>query len=160
PRHKFGMYPRIRTLFEQRADQYHHYQTKHREDELLIKVEEALRQLERLRMPLTQKNICAIVGKSPDALRRYPRVKDLLQQHNRLSQSRKRFLAKIKGDELHQRIEAIIRELEDLGQSVTLAAICSRIGIRQEELIHYPQIETLIKQIKENYRQHRLEQAK
>src|SRR2546430_15301164 len=111
-------------------------------------------------MPLTQKNICAIVGKSPDALRRYPRVKDLLQQHNRLSQSRKRFLAKIKGDELHQRIEAIIRELEDLGQSVTLAAICSRIGIRQEELIHYPQIETLIKQIKENYRQHRLEQAK
>src|SRR5947208_2202590 len=95
PRHKFGMYPRIRTLFEQRADQYHHYQTKHREDELLIKVEEALRQLERLRMPLTQKNICAIVGKSPDALRRYPRVKDLLQQHNRLSQSRKRFLAKI-----------------------------------------------------------------
>jgi hypothetical protein len=52
PQYKFNMYPRIKVLFEQRADQYRHYRTKKHEDELLIQVDEAIKQLEMLGLPI------------------------------------------------------------------------------------------------------------
>jgi hypothetical protein len=157
PQYRFNMYPHVKALFEQRASQYRHQKTKEHEDELLLKVVEAVKQLEMLELPISHKSICEIVGKSPDTLYRLPRVKDLLQQYNRLNQGRKKFQAKLNGDELYTRIVLTMKQLEDFGQSVTLAAVCKSIGIQKSELIHYPQVETLIKQIREKDRQHRVE---
>jgi transcriptional antiterminator Rof (Rho-off) len=80
----FRDHPRINMLLKEGMKKYQasHDLKRHqeREEELLLEVESAIRELEASHRPVTQKAVGRIVGKRPENLKVYPRIQALLQQ--------------------------------------------------------------------------------
>ncbi len=158
PAAHFYVYPRVKSLFEQRVDQYYQYQTeqgKQHEDELLVTVEEAIELLRNSGHSITQQNISNMVGKSQDTLLRFPRVKALLLQYTKAQQSYRRTLTKSQGskyidkvnkktiqseEELLAKVKVVMQQLESSQQKVSIRAICVAVGISQSYLYSWPSI--------------------
>jgi len=159
----------IRSLFEQRAEQQYEYQAiqrKQREEELLVKVEEAIELLKKLGKPITQQSLGDIVGNSPDTLRKFVRVRELLIQYPTSQQLYSETFARTYEDkytekvrkirqreeELLTEIKTLLERLENTQQTITIKSISSKFGISQRYLYSKPQIITLVRKFNERTR--------
>ena len=124
-------YPRVRELLEQffhaqRDEHTREFQQK--EDELVRRVQIAIQMLNSLNKPVTSRNLSEMIGASYENLKRYPRVKallekvmeDCLQQRTQKKQQR--------GEELAGQVQTAIQELVALGIPVTQIAISQKVG--------------------------------
>lgn len=155
--HNFIKFASIKSLFEQRADQQYEYQAdqgKQREEELLVKVEEAIELLRKLGQPITQQSLSDIVGKSSDTLRKFVRVRELLMQYTKSQQIYAKTLARTHEDkytekvrktrqgeeELFAEIKTVLEQLENAQQTISIRALSRKFGISQSYLYSRPDV--------------------
>jgi transcriptional regulator with XRE-family HTH domain len=151
-------YPRVRELLEQffhaqRDEQAREFQQK--EDELVRRVQIAIQMLNSLNKPVTSRNLSEVIGAHYENLKRYPRVKtllekvmeDCLQQRGQKKQQR--------GEELAGQVQTAIQELMALGIPVTQIAISQKVGLSLCALKQYPLVKKIIAPIGEHNRRNR-----
>jgi transcriptional regulator with XRE-family HTH domain len=140
-------YPRVRKFVEQYTARNHKKRILQREDELVGKVEEAVRQLKAGGEAITQRAIGEIVGVDPSSLKWYPRIAVLLEQHASKLHYDSRGQSLTRERELMTEIEAAIAQLEAAGQPITQRAIARIVGVPLPNLKIYEGIDTRLKQV-------------
>jgi hypothetical protein len=155
--HNFIKFASIKSLFEQRADQQYTYQAdqgKQCEEELLVKVEEAIELLKKVGQPITQQSLSDIVGKSSDTLLKFVRVRELLMQYTKSQQLYTKTLARTHEDkntekvrktrqgeeELFAEIKTVLEQLENAQQTTSIRALCRKFGISLSYLYSRPDV--------------------
>ena len=156
-------YPRVRELLEQffhahcdeRAREF-----QHKEDELVRRVQVAIQMLNSLNKPVTSRNLSEMMGASCKNLKRYPRVKALLEKamEDRLQQRAQK--KQQRGKELAGQVQTAIQELVALGIAVTQVAISQKVGLSLCALKQYPLVKKIIAPIGEHNRHKRKEAFK
>lgn len=145
----FRYYPKVRALVDLHTGKQQSAGglPSPKEDELVIRVEGAIAQLQSLGQPITQRAIRKIVGVHISILRTYPRVNALLKQVTSIYHvDRKRAeQALLSEDELAAKVEKAVEQLERLGKSVTQRAVSAMIGVPASSLYYYPKVITFIK---------------
>jgi hypothetical protein len=158
---KLRWYPSVQALFDQRANQYYQYQMKQvyqREEALLADVEKTIKELASKGQLVTHDLVGEILGKKPQTLYRYPRVKALLQQTSSTRQTQKILAeamnvgqnkkpAKLSIEDLWGKVRAAAELLMAEQQPVTILAICAIIGLHRKHLYKYPQIIARVKEL-------------
>lgn len=142
-------YAQVRVLLGEHLLSYHLYQRQQfslREEELLSQVEEAIAELEALGIPVTQRAICAKIGRDRSVLKKYPRIKAVIVQKASGYHFYQRRSAQPVEGELMQKVEEAVANLVSLGEPVTQASIARRIRIRPEVLMLYPRVVALLEQ--------------
>jgi hypothetical protein len=159
----------IRSLFERRAEQQFEYQAiqrKQREEELLVKVAEAIELLKKLDQPITQQSLGDIVGKNLDTLRTFLLVRKLLIQYPKSQQLyskatvrtyEDKYTEKVRKirqreEELLTEIKTLLEQLENTQQTITIKSLSSKFGISEGYLYSRPEIITLIGDFNERIR--------
>jgi len=141
----------VRTIIDQHADPRCRAQLERvtqREDELLVQVEEAVGKLHSLNQRVTQKAIADIVGISQGNLRRYPRVKALLEEKAGLYHHNTRTYSRERANELAQQVKAAKEQLESSGRKVTQEAVAEMLGMTAQGLMYYPNVRLMFLQEK------------
>ena len=152
----FRDHPHINMLLKESLKKYRtlydlkRYQEK--EEELLLKVEIAIRELEASHQPVTQRAIGRIVGTRPEKLLTYPRIKALLQQKANWSQRQQEQVCSHE-DDLLVRVEIALQQLEALGKAKTLRAVGQLVGVSSTNFRLYPRVRDLLMQRIEGYRE-------
>ncbi len=148
-RSTLSTYPQVKVLLDEHLQSYHLYQHQQfalREEGLLSQVETAIAGLEALGLPVTQRAICERVGRERSILRRYPRVKALVEQKASLYHVYQRRSAQPTEEDLLQRVEEAAAELVSLGEAATRAAVVRRVKISPTVMMHYPRVVALLEQ--------------
>ncbi len=127
----------------QRMDQAHYIAS---EDELLAKLEELIRGVEKRQETITRQDIIEFLGLSKTTLRRYPRVRLLLKHLSSLPLyiDQRRQQTQLRQEKLLSKAEGAIRRLEELGQPITQRNIASFVGLSPAGLHRYPKVLTFI----------------
>ncbi len=121
------------------------------QNELLKEVEQSFQQLERSNQPMTVRNICKIVGVPMKYLRQFPRIEmGLLQKDIALSKHGKQN-ALVQNDFI-KLVEDAVKQLHNLGESLTIQRICDLTGLSRWQLRRNPQIAHLLKSAREEAR--------
>lgn len=144
-------YPSLRAIIDQHADprcRVQLAQATQRENELLARVEEAIRKLRSLNQRVTQKAIAAIVGISQGSFRRYPRVKALLEEKAGIYQHHIRTYSLKRANELAAQVQAAKEQLESSGRKATQVAVAEILGMTAQGLMAYPNIRPMLWQEK------------
>jgi hypothetical protein len=142
-------YPKVRMLVDEHLQSHHLYQLQQfalREEHLLCRMEAAITELEALGKPFTQGELCAMVGMSRSALRRYPRVNALLKQKATRHHVYQRLREQPGEEDLVQRVKEAISDLTDRGEHITPRNVARKVKISHEVLIQYPQVVLLLEQ--------------
>jgi len=142
-------YPKVRMLVDEHLQSYHLYQLQQfalREEQLLRRMEAAIAELEALGKPLTQSELCEMVGKSRSALRQYPRVNAFLEQKITRHHVYQRRREQPEEEELVRRVKVAIGDLSDDGEHITADKVARKVKISPEVLMHYPQVVVLLEQ--------------
>ena len=113
-----------------------------REEALLPRVEEAIRQLEAQGEPVRFQAIGRILGIKPSTLKAYPRVSVLIEQKGDTS-LRKRRPGRSE-EEMLIKVQMTIQELTSRGQAITYTSVAREIGIGCATLKTYAQIKVLL----------------
>ncbi len=151
-------YPRARTTLEQVTAKHRHdtkiksqqgneSRAQQREDELIKKVHKVVGHLASLGKPMTQQAISQAVGMSPRSLKRYPRVRTILEQ---LAEERRRgtqWRVQRLEDELVEKVENAIKHLEHLEQPVTQQAIGEIVAMSPSGMKRYPRVKTILAKV-------------
>jgi hypothetical protein len=139
-------YPRVRALVEQSVSRYRNRvldQKQQQEEKLVVEVESAIEQLKTQEATITQTALCKSVGVPLGKLRRYPRVRPLLEQYPTQDPSKeRRFVAR--ENDLVTRIELAVEELISSEQPLTQSSICEIVGIDSSNLRQYPQARVVL----------------
>lgn len=141
--------PKVRMLVDEHLRSYQRYhlqQVTLREEHLLRQVEVTIAELEAQGKLFTQKDLCEMVGKSRDVLRRYPRVKALLEQKLTTHHVYQRGRAEPAEEELVQRVKVALIELSDHGEHITMKKVARKVNISDVVLMQYPQVVMLLEQ--------------
>ena len=154
-------YPRVRKIVEQYRARNHEKRVLQKEDELVRKVEETVRQLKAGGEVITQRAIGEIVGVDPSSLKWYPRVAVLLEQHASKLHYDSRGQSLLRERELMIKIEAAIAQLEATGQPITQRTIARVVEVPLPNLKVYERIDTHLKQVasRRHLDHHRAEEA-
>ncbi len=156
-------YPRVKALLERRTNATRYSKSimvSHRfEDELLVKVEAAVKQLKDQGQKVTRRSIGVIVGVDPKNLTAWPRVKALLDELLGVYMPTQLIRARQREDELMIEVEQAIYQLEQLGKPVTHKAVSQIIGISPSSFRRYPSVKNLLEQKVGDYHHYRLQQA-
>jgi transcriptional regulator with XRE-family HTH domain len=142
-------YPKVRMLVDEHLQSYHLYQLQQfalREEQLLRRMEAAIAELEVLGKPLTQSELCEMVGKSRSAIRQYPRVNALLEQKATLYHVYQRRRDQPEEEELVQRVKEAIIDLSDRRERIRPDKVARKVKISTEVLMQYPQVVVLLEQ--------------
>ena len=119
------------------------------EEQVLEKIYAAIQQLQTKGEPVTQGDIADIVGIPASRMKRYPLIQPLLNRY-RWEQG----VASVKfnyprEDELIKRVEHIIEQLEDRGESISVQRMCALVGLSYQWMVKYPRINSLLHQYRE-----------
>ena len=145
----FTAWPRVKALLDELLGVYRPnilIPARQREDALLIKVEQAILQLEQLGRPVTHKAVSQMIGISTSSFRQYPRVKALLEQkvgdyhRHRIQQAQER------ETELLEQVGNAIEQLKLRGVPVTHKAVSDYVGRNRRQLTHHPRVKALLDQ--------------
>ena len=150
-------YARIRALLDEHLLSSHLYQRQQfalREEALLSQVEEAVAELEVLGTPVTQRAICAKIGRERTVMKQYPRIRAIIEQKASGYHVYQRRSAQPVEGELVQKVEEAVESLVSLGEPVTRASIARCIRISPEVLIQYPGAVAVLEQ--HGYKRRRL----
>jgi len=114
------------------------------EEQLLEQAEQAIHQLKARSKPILPGTIADLMAMSKSRLKRYPRIKKLL---NKWEQERKRerfLLGSKREDTLIKQIEPILQQLEACGEPLVLERVCHLVGLTYRWTIRkYPRIKAL-----------------
>jgi hypothetical protein len=95
---------------------------------------------------VTQRAICAKIGRVRSVLKQYPRIKAILEQKTSGYHVYQRRSAQPVEGELMQKVEEAVESLVSLGEPVTQASIVRRVRISPEVLMQYPRVVALLEQ--------------
>lgn len=114
------------------------------EEQILTQVEEAIRRLQVQGSPVLPGTIGELLGRSVRDLLQYPRVSTVLNRH-KLERSRQTVrLDRRREEELVQRVEQAIKQVEFLGKPVTQLRVCAMVGMTYQWLIQYPRVKAIL----------------
>ncbi len=152
----FRDHPRINMLLKEGMKKYQAFydlkRNQEKEEELLRKVEIAVRELEASHRPVTRRAIGKMVGKRPEKLKVYPRIESLLRQKaNWPQRQQEQVLAH--EDDLLARVEMALQQLEALGKAITLRAVGQLVGVSSANFRLYPRVRELLMQRIDAYRE-------
>jgi hypothetical protein len=151
----FRDHPHINLLLKESMKKYRAFyylkRNQEREEELILKVEFAIQELEASHHPVTRRAIGSIIGKKPEKLMIYPRLEALLQQRVNWPQRRQEQVSSHEED-LLMRVEMALQQLEALGKTKTLRAIGQLVGLSASSLHSYPSVRDLLMQRIDAYR--------
>ena len=139
-------YPRVKELLARYSGQHCHYiirRSSLREDELVAEVEMAIKHLTEMAQPLTQVSIAHSVGVNLSSLKKYPKVRKMVEQ-NAVRNHRDRVFQK--ENELLEKVEAAVEQLTALGERITQRAIGRIVGVVPSQLKWYPHVAALLEQ--------------
>jgi hypothetical protein len=121
------------------------------EEQLLEQAEQAIRQLKARSKPIQPGNIADLMAMSKSRLKRYPRIKKLLNKWEQ-ERKRERFLLDSKReDTLIKQIEPILQQLEAYGEPIVLERVCHLVGLTYRWMIRkYPRIKALFQEYQKN----------
>ncbi len=147
-RERLHTHPRLKALVDQsRGNSPESGQRAHvREAELVKLVEGVIAQLTSCGEPVTQWRVCKSVGLPQRYLERYPRLKALLAQCQG-KRTRSRLRAERQEQELLERMEQAIKELEAVGEPVLPRAVGMMIQLPFQRLDDYPRLKARLQQI-------------
>jgi transcriptional regulator with XRE-family HTH domain len=144
-------YPCLRAIIDQHADsscRAQHERAIQRENELLVQIEEAVAKLHSLNQRATQRAIADIVGISQGSLRRYPRVKALLDEKAGMYHHNTRTYSRERANELARQVQTAKEQLESSGRKVTQVAVAEMLGMSAQGLMYYPNVRLMLLQEK------------
>ncbi len=147
PAQTLGHYPRVKILLAQYNEMYYAEKTRQfmlREEELVNKVQEARDQLLSLGKAISQRNICRIVGMWGTSLKKYPRVKEVLDQYVREYYFYRNEAKKQRENGLIEKVQKAIQQLEDLQRPVTTKSVSQIVGISPVTLRSHISVRKLI----------------
>ncbi len=121
------------------------------EEQLLGQVETAIHQLKARGKPILPGSVGDLVGMTGSHLKRYPRVKKLL---NRYETERKREIFQVdpeREEELVKRVEDTLKQLEAHGEPIVLQHVCDLVGLTYSWMVRkYPRIRALFHEYQKN----------
>jgi hypothetical protein len=124
-----------------------------REDDLIIRIEEAIHMIKELGQSINQPNVCRLLGIGRYTLGHYPRARDLIHQASDEYNARLRMIERIsREDELVQRVRKCIDMLLKEGKIPTKKEISRQIGMVIAGMNKYPQVRAIIDGISGEYR--------
>jgi transcriptional regulator with XRE-family HTH domain len=139
-------YPRVKALVEQSVSRYRNRvlnQKQQQEEKLVEEVESSIEQFKTQGATITQTALRKSVGVPLGNLRRYPRVRALLEQYPSQDPSKeRRFVAR--ENDLVTRIELAVEELISAGQPLTQSSICEIVGVDSSNLRQYPRARVVL----------------
>ena len=142
-------YPKVRMLVDEHLQSYHLYQLQQfalREEQLLRRMEAAIAELEALGKPLTQRELCEMVGKSRAAIRQYPRVNTVLEQSITRHDVYQRHREQPAEEEMVLRVKEAMSGRSDHAERITVYSVARKVKISPEVLMQYPQVVVLLEQ--------------
>jgi Trp operon repressor len=155
-------YPRVKAILDQCTVKQNSYRVKNRQEReqaLVERVQVAMQMLEYKKAPMSQREVAKLVGLTLGTLHKYPRVRAILEEwskdHHRFPKRRKEApedIAEKQGEELIERVPAAIRELVDLGETISQRSVCGILGISICKLHRYPGVRTVVNQYATEYR--------
>lgn len=158
-----GTYPKVRMLVDEYLLSDHLIQLHQfalREEQLLSMVEAAIREIEALGKPFSQRDLLEKVGQNRTTLRSYPRVNAFIEQkitrHHVYQQRRK----EPEEEELLQRVREAIIDLAGCSEHVTLTKVARKVHYSPKVLMQYPQVALLVEQSRYKRRERRIEREK
>ncbi len=121
------------------------------EEQLLEQAEQAIHQLKARSKPILPGTIADLMAMSKSRLKRYPRIKKLLNKWEQ-ERKRERFLLDSKReDTLIKQIEPILQQLEACGEPLVLERVCHLVGLTYRWTIRkYPRIKALFQEYQKN----------
>jgi transcriptional regulator with XRE-family HTH domain len=140
-------YPRVSTVLNRHRLERSRQTVRldHQREEVLVqRVEQAIRQVEFLGQPVTQRRVCAMVGMTYSWLIQYPRVKAILLL---VAFSRPENVARrrrLEEEQLLAQAEQAIRQLGAWDEPVSPGRICELIGIPRTRLGTHPRLKALV----------------
>lgn len=114
------------------------------EEDLFQKVDVVLRNLESSGTHATLRSIAAEVGVSPDSLKYYPRVNEILSsffERERISREDKMVVC----------FQQAVKNLQVYGRAITWESVCDIVGMSRSGLIRYEKIVQLWRQLQERH---------
>ncbi len=128
------------------------------EEEVIEKVDEAMRRLQSLGRAITQRAISELVGVSLTRLRSYPRVRLLLRNVANKVRVQQEVERSDEEREVFEQVQVAKEYLKILDCPITYRSISERIGVPVTRLKCYPSVKALLEQ-ELNYRRHQMKQA-
>jgi hypothetical protein len=141
------MYPRVRALLDECIDEGY-YERKRgslvRSNEIVLKVKQAIHELETQGELATQLAIVRMLGMPAQNLMSYPMVKTLLSQYEPPEH-----LLSRREEKLLEEIEAAIQQLKAHGQPFSLRKLCKLTGHAKETLKNCPKVKAMLQHYSE-----------
>ena len=148
-------YPRIRAILKQVVkDGYRppHKVNQVREQALLVRVQEAVRQLEGRNYPTAQKEIAELAGIPLTTLKAYPAVRLFLAEVARRQQDLRVAKTQRRDEELLAKVQQAVPILKEAGLPLTRLMIAATVGMSTYGLRRYPRVSALVDQLTRNRR--------
>ena len=151
---RLKQYPRVRKLLSRYQTQYKeelYLPGSKLEDDLVIQVEQTLKQLEERGEPIVLQHVCDLVGLSYSRMvKKYPRIRALFREYQK-NRSRPGLSPRLTEQEKGQQVQAAIDLLVSRGESVTLRRIRQIVGLTQKQLRSSPRLKALLAQYVEKW---------
>jgi len=138
--------PHAQKLLKQIDDEVQAEQKRQQErdsDDMLIKVQQAIQQLQDCKEPVTLQAVGNIIEISSRKFIYYPKVQAIIKQHASY-QHYKTKQSRLLEDEITEKVQRAIQLLEERQQPVTEKRVCRMAGISTSCLSTYPCLRTLL----------------
>lgn len=152
-------YPRAKALIDRYASWYHYYARRQFNtfgDELLMKVEDAIGQLQRNGQPVTQYSIGSVLEISPYILKGYLQVRRVLEQFEEGYREHLTERVSQREEVLLEKIKAAVTDLISRGEAITIAAIGRVVGVSEANMNYYPGVRMFLKSVMSNEDERRI----
>jgi len=123
-------------------------------EEILAKVNEAIKTLEAQNQPMTRAAIAAIIGVHPTSLSHYPDVKAVVERVSEHHKSQKDMEAQQEEDRLLDLARDAVARLKANNEPVTKKAISRLVGVNRMKLDFYPRVRLAVDHWREERSQH------
>lgn len=143
-------YPDVRQLLQRKVDwRDPRNDAAPPKDALVEQAQSAIREMNALGLPLTQKGICQKIGRSVTFLWKYPKVREIMLRAAAECSPRCARKGQALEDELLAQVNQAIDHLRSSHQPVTQNAVCRLIGEWYMRLRYYPRVRELLDQAME-----------
>jgi hypothetical protein len=143
-------YPRAKALIDRHSSWYHYYTRRQLStlgDELLVKVEDAIGQLQKDGQPLTQYSIGSVLEISPYILKGYLQVRRVLEQFEEGYREHRTERVLQREEVLLEKIKAAVTHLMSRGETMTIAAVGRVVEISESTMNYYPSVRAFLKSV-------------
>jgi transcriptional regulator with XRE-family HTH domain len=117
---------------------------------LLQAIQQAVLQLEAAGSDVTQESIGAVIGMTPQGLKKYPMVAAFLRQHTREQATQRRRNWQASEAQLLERVHALVVQLQATGQPVSQRAIARGLNMPWSSFRSYPTVRTWLQKLEKN----------